>query len=403
MTSVARRPSPAASIDAPTDDMLRANARALVAEIRARASKAEALRRIPDATIAAIRDAGLFRILQPARWGGYERDVQLFLDIAMDIASACGSTGWVYSVLGVHNWHLALFDERAQADVWGKDRDTLTASAYSPLGEVRAVEGGFHLDGTWRISSGCHHGAWALLGGIVQESAGQQYYTFLVPRADFEIIDCWHVAGLAATGSNNLRVQNAFVPDYRAHAMPARGIGGPGADVNPGALYRYPFPSVLTNSITAPMLGMAKGAIDAHIELMRGRKRAAYGGEAAAMNGFAQKHVADATAMIDAATLQMRTNLTEMAASIASGVEIARELRLRLRRDQTRGSVAAIDATNLVFANSGGAAILLSNPIQRAWRDVNAARVHAANEVERLAAAYGGEQLGIPTTETSLF
>ena len=403
MTSVAGRPSPARSVDNPTDEMLRARARSLVAEIRQRAAQAEALRCIPDETIAAIRDAGLFRILQPARWGGYERDVRLFLDIAMEIAAACGSSGWVYAVLGVHNWHLALFDDRAQAEVWGENPDTLTASAYSPLGKVEAAAGGFRLDGIWRISSGCHHGAWVLLGGIVPTAEDQQYYTFLVPKADFEIIDCWHVAGLAATGSNNLRVRNAFVPDYRAHAMPAPGIGGPGAAVNPGGLYRYPFPSVLTNSITAPMLGMARGAVDAHVELMRDRKRAAYGGEAAAMNGFAQKHVADATAMIDGAVLQMHANLAEMAASIAAGEDIARELRLRLRRDQTRGSVAAIEATNLVFAHSGGAAILLSSPIQRAWRDVNAARVHAANEVDRLAAAYGGERLGIPAAETSLF
>lgn len=403
MTSAARRPLLTPSMTSPTDDELRANARALLPEIRARASEADALRRIPDETIAAIRDAGLFRILQPARWGGYERDIQLFFDVGMELASACGSTGWVYSVLGVHNWHLALFDDRAQAEVWSTDEDTLIASAYSPLGNVEKVEDGFRLDGVWRISSGCHHGEWIFLGGIVPEESGPQYYTFLLPRADYEIVDVWHVAGLAATGSNNIRVENAFVPTYRAHAATAQGIGGPGAVVNPGPLYRYPFPSVLTNSITAPMLGMARGAVEAHIDLMLGRKRAAYGGEAAAMNGFAQKHVSDATAMIDGALLQMRANLSEMAGHIASGSEIPRELRLRLRRDQTRGSIAAIDATNLVFGNSGGAAIFLSNPIQRAWRDVNAARVHAANEVERLAAAYGGERLGIPATETSLF
>lgn len=403
MTPAAARSPLAPPIDQPSDIELRARARDILPRIRARARDAEALRRIPDETIADIRDAGLFRILQPARWGGYERGIQLFLDIAMDIASTCGSSGWVYSVLGVHNWHLALFDERAQAEVWGENSDTLTASAYSPLGKVERVEGGFRLDGTWRISSGCHHGAWVLLGGVLSEAAGPQYYTFLVPRADFEIIDTWHVAGLAATGSNNLKLDTVFVPDHRAHKMPAEGIGGPGTAVNPGEIYRFPFPSVLTNSITAPMLGMARGAVDAHIELMRERKRAAYGGEAAAMSGFAQKHVADAMAMIDGAALLMRANLAEMAEQIRSGAGIERELRLRVRRDQTRGSVAAIDATNLVFANSGGAAILLSSPIQRAWRDVNAARVHAANEVERLAAAYGGEQLGITATESSLF
>ena len=141
------------------------------------------------------------------------------------------------------------------------------------------------------------------------------------------------------------------------------------------------------------MLGMARGAVDAHIDLMLGRKRAAYGGEAAAMNGFAQKHVSDAIAMIDGAVLQMRANLSEMAVHIASGTEIPRELRLRLRRDQTRGSLAAIDATNLVFGNSGGAAIFLSVP-SRAWR--TSMRHGFMPQMKSNSSRYGGERLWHP-------
>ncbi len=389
----------AIAADVPSVDELKARARDLVPMLRDRARETETGRHVPDGTIDAMRKAGLFRILQPSAFNGYELDPLDFMEIVMVLAGGCGSSGWVYGILGVHPWHVALFDERAQQDVWGENDEALVASSYGATGSVERVDGGFVLDGTWRFSSGSRHADWSLLGGLVDTADGAPdgpaYHTFLVPSADYAIEDVWRTVGLAGTGSNTLHLRKVFVPEHRAHVM-GEGIGGPGCVVNQAVAYRYPFSTVLTYMITATMLGIARSAIDSHIQMMRTRRRASFAGEKAAENAFSQKRVADADCIVSASILQLRHNLKEMRSYLERGEAPPEELRMRIRRDQTFGSVSAINATNMVFENSGGNALFLDNPIQRAWRDVNAARVHAANEWERAATAYGARLLGAP-------
>jgi len=121
--------------------------RELLPVLRERAQETEDLRRIPDETIKALQETGFFRLLQPKNFGGYEADPVTFYAAAKEIASACGSTGWVSSIVGVHNWHLALFPAQAQQDVWSEDSDTRISSSYAPMGKARIVDGGYRLTG----------------------------------------------------------------------------------------------------------------------------------------------------------------------------------------------------------------------------------------------------------------
>lgn len=377
-------------------------AREVAEKIRPRAAETENLRRIPKATIDDIHQAGLFRVLQPARYGGYEHSPQVFYDVVMELASACGSTGWVYSVLTVHAWQMALFPAEAQDDVWGDDSSTLISSSYAP-GGVEAVDGGFRLSGTWKFSSGCQVAQWAFLGGLVPGADGiPVFHTFLVPRSDYEILDTWHVVGLCGTGSNDIRLGNVFVPEHRAHRMLEQ-VGGPGSAINTAVIYKLPFASVFSYSITAPAIGMAIGALDAHKDLMRERVRQSYGGERAADDPFSQVRIAEAAADIDAARAQLYYNFEEIMSLANAGKEIPMALRVRLRRDQVRGTALAIRATSRIFENSGANALYGENPIQRAWRDVHAARVHAINDPERAAKVYGAMELGVDLTAGGMF
>ena len=110
------------------------------------------------------------RVIQPRRWGGYEMDPRVFLEIGEILASGCGSTGWIYCVLGVHHWQLGLMDEQAQRDVWGDDDTILMSSSYTPRGKVERAEGGYRLSGRWSFSSGCAFAQWAIVGGLVLRS-----------------------------------------------------------------------------------------------------------------------------------------------------------------------------------------------------------------------------------------
>ncbi|MDQ4008852.1 MAG: acyl-CoA dehydrogenase family protein, partial [Actinomycetota bacterium] len=167
--------------------------RDLLPAFEERAQSAEDARRIPAESIASLQEAGFFRLLQPKRFGGFEADPVTFYTAVRLVASACGSTGWVSSVLGVHPWQLSLFPEQAQTDVWGEDAHTRISSSYAPTGKAKLVEGGVQLSGRWSFSSGCDHATWVLLGGIVTDDDGNQvdFRTFLVPLGDYRIEDVW--------------------------------------------------------------------------------------------------------------------------------------------------------------------------------------------------------------------
>ena len=113
--------------------------------LRERAQETEDARRVPAESIKALQQTGFFRLLQPTRYGGLEAHPVDFYRSVRLIASACGSTGWVASVLGCHPWQLGLFDDRAQAEVWGADDGTLVSSSYAPMGRARPVDGGYLL------------------------------------------------------------------------------------------------------------------------------------------------------------------------------------------------------------------------------------------------------------------
>ncbi|MCR9097715.1 MAG: flavin-dependent monooxygenase [bacterium] len=366
------------------------NARALAPELRERARQTELDRILPEASVKALQEAGLFRALQPKRFGGHELPPSAFYEATTEIAAACGSTGWVCGVVGVHPWQLALFPEETQEEVWGEDPSTLVSSSYAPTGAVEPVEGGYRLNGRWSFSSGCGHCDWVFLGGIVVKDGIPDHVTFLLPASDYTIDDVWHVTGLSGTGSNDIVVDDVFVPEHRAQPTASQ-IGGAGVHDNP--IYRLPFASVFANAITAATIGIAVGAVEAYRDYTLTRIRASYG-EKASADPFAQVRLAEATSELDGARLQQRHNIDEMLSLATEGEAIPDELRGRVRRDQVLGSRAAMKATDRVFESAGGRAIFLNSPIQRAWRDVHAARVHAINDTERGLMIYGAPALG---------
>ena len=166
-------------------------AKDMIPFLKEQAAQAEEERKIPETTVAKMQAEGLFRVLQPKRWGGYEMDPQVFFEVQMALAEGCMSTAWIYGVIAVHNWQIALFDLKAQEDIWKQDTSVLIASSYMPVGKVEPVDGGFKFSGRWAFSSGCDHCDWIFLGGMVPPTADNpmpDYRTFLVPRSDFEIL-----------------------------------------------------------------------------------------------------------------------------------------------------------------------------------------------------------------------
>ena len=236
-----------------------------------------------------------------------------------------------------------------------------------------------------------------LLGAIVMGPEGPtDFLTILVPRADYVIEDVWDVMGLQGTGSNDIVIEKAFVPAYRTLSFrDVSSLRCPGQAENDAPLYRLPFGTVFAYTITTPILGIAYGAYDAHIERMRERVRISYG-QKVSSDPFAHVRVARAATDIDASWLQLERNLDEEMRYATAGEEIPMELRLRARRDQVRATERSLESIALLFKNSGGHSLKNGNPIERAWRDANAGSVHAANDVERWLSMYGKGAFGLP-------
>ncbi|MGW4842197.1 3-hydroxy-9,10-secoandrosta-1,3,5(10)-triene-9,17-dione monooxygenase oxygenase subunit [Nocardia brasiliensis] len=374
---------------------------ALLPTLRERAQEAEDLRRIPDESMKALQETGFFRLLQPKQWGGHAADPVVFYDTVRKIASACGSTGWVAGIVGVHNWHLALFAQQAQQDVWGEDTEVRISSSYAPMGAGVVTEGGYLVNGAWAWSSGCDHATWAVLGGpVIKDGKPVDFGSFLIPRDDYRIDDVWNVVGLRGTGSNTVVVKDIFVPSHRFLSFRAMSeMKSPGLEQNTDPVYKMPWGTIHPTTISTPIVGMAYGAYEAHVEHQGKRVRAAYAGEKAKDDPFAKVRIAEASSDIDAAWRQLSGNVADEYALLAAGQEVPFDLRVRARRDQVRATGRSIAAIDKLFESSGATALANGTPLQRFWRDAHAGRVHAANDPERAYLMYGTHEFGLPVTD----
>jgi 3-hydroxy-9,10-secoandrosta-1,3,5(10)-triene-9,17-dione monooxygenase len=381
------------------EDLL-ARAKDLLPKLHERVPEADRLRRVPDETIADFQQAGFFKMLQPSRWGGLEVDPSLFFDVQATIASACPSSAWVLGVVAVHAWQLALFPLQAQEEVWGKDRATLISSSYAPTGKVTKVDGGYRISGRWSFSSGCDHAQWAFLGGMVPvPEKPPEMRTFLVPRSDYVIDDNWHVAGLKGTGSKDIVIEGAFVPEHRTHKL----IDGffrksPGNAVNEAPLYRLPFGQIFVRSVSTSAIGIAQGALDVY-RGVAAKRVAAGDGAKVAEDPASQIVAARAASLIDEARLVLRRNMDTLMELARANAEMPLEMRVRFRFDSSNAVAKCVEAVDGLFTASGGRAIFLNSPLLRYFLDAHAARAHYANNPEKPARNLGGVLLDLKNTD----
>jgi 3-hydroxy-9,10-secoandrosta-1,3,5(10)-triene-9,17-dione monooxygenase len=371
----------------------------MIPTLKERAARAEADRRIPDETIADMQAAGFFRILQPKRWGGYEMDPQAFFDVQMALAEGCMSTGWVYGVVGGHPYQLALFPDKAQREVWGEDTAILASSSYQPVGRVERIEGGFILSGHWGFSSGCDHCQWVLLGSVIppaRDGEPPEMRTFLLPRRDYRIADAWHVFGLKATGSEDVVVERAFVPDYRTHkASDGFLCQNPGQLENDAPLFSLPWAQIFVRLVSTAAIGGARGAVQAAVDIAKSRI-STNTGKASKSDPLLLNTIARAYAELDEMAAVLERNFTDMMAGARAGEPLPMQKRVLYRYQSTgvvRRCAALVDSLMPLL---GGRAIYLSSPIVRYWLDLNAARAHVANDPNNFGPDLANDLIGEP-------
>jgi 3-hydroxy-9,10-secoandrosta-1,3,5(10)-triene-9,17-dione monooxygenase len=384
----------------PSFELLKARARALVPSLRARAIECEALRRVPDETIAELHKSGLFRMLQPKRVGGSELPYRALVELGAILAEGCGSTSWVVANLASHHWMLAMWPEQAQDEVWGRSPDDLVGSALVfPGGKATAVADGYILSGRWPFSSGIDPSRWSFVGGIVHDQKDKpiEQRCFLVAASEYRIIDTWYATGLRGTGSKDIEMKDVFVPAHRTLPLSALVGGGtaPGCAINPAPLYKLPVLGLFAFVVSGVSLGLARGAIGDFTRQMHARI-ATYSGRRLADLANLQLKIGEAAALADTAEALMLKDCDEAMAITEAGAPTTIEQKARWRRDGAYAASLCTEAVNQLFAATGGGGVYLDQPIQRAFRDSHAANAHYALSWDVNGTQWGRIALGLP-------
>jgi 3-hydroxy-9,10-secoandrosta-1,3,5(10)-triene-9,17-dione monooxygenase len=371
-----------------------AKARAMAPVLRERAAEAEQLRRLPEATDAEFRAAGFYRVLQPARYGGLEGRYGIHTVLAAEAARGCTSSGWALTVTACHSWMFGMFPRAAQDEFWGPDPDRTLASSFLPVEpRVTPQGGGIRLSGRWRFSSNVDHCAGAILIAMVPSaSAPRQHFAFL-NRDQYTIEDTWNVVGLAATGSNDVVVKDAFVPEHRLlDVMSTREGRTPGAEANPHYLYALPLFAPFSHSLVGPALGAAQGALDQIVADLKGKTSVA--NVRLADQQTIQIRVAEAAAEIEAARALLQADRGRINEMGRLRLLPDDETRVRYRLDVGYAAKLCISAIERLLPIVGGRGLELRDPFQRAWRDAHAVAQHIALVFDLQALNYGAVRLG---------
>ena len=410
MAAVGQKPVEGQQVSTGPDDRaytaITTRARALIPQLRDRAERTEELRRLPTETERDLHEAGLFRIVQPKRVGGSEFDYVSLVDCAELLAKGDASVAWNFANLASHLWMLGLFEKRAQDLVWNKDADTLIASSFIfPAGRARKVDGGYRLHGSWPFSSGVASCEWNMLASWVSpedEADGIEYRIFLVHKNDYKIVDTWNSVGLSGTGSNDVEVSDAFVPEALTVAVSDLAGGPtPGSAVNPNALYTLPVFSLFPFVLSGVALGNAQACLDDYIDVARHRASTYNRAKLGDMQST-QIKIAEASAKIDAARLIMRSACIEARADARGGRIPDMAAKTKFRRDGAFSVNLCTEAVSLLFSASGARGLFTTGVLQRQFRDAHAINSHIAFNFDAAGTNYGRVALGLPSENLTL-
>lgn len=385
------------------DDDLVARAHSLVPLLSANAREAESSGRLPDEIADGLRQAGFFTLQQPRSLGGLEAGPRTSLEVYRELARGCGSAAWVSMILSGGAYVTSLFGERARDEVWGHDRLAAVCSRFLPSGTSRVVDGGVVVSARCQPLSGVHHSAWALVGFPTPEDAGiaqspapdgspvADSMIALVPIQDTSIENTWHVAGMQGTGSDTAVLEEVFVPAHRIISSTDLFSGGCAGNHPSERLAAGTVRSFLAVTIIGPVLGMAEAALDHTIKSLTDSSTARASGRNEPRIRLA---VARAAGLIETATLHGYRAADDVEEGIRVARPLSATLQARIRMDIGTASRSAREAVNLLLDVGGPRSFSLSSPLQRIWRDVEAASRHMLLAPDRALDLYADDLLG---------
>ncbi len=327
-------------------------------------------RTLPPALVDAIHAAGLFRMWVPRALGGAELDPLSFLTVIEELSRIDGSVGWCAVIpAGYARLSGALAEDTAREIFQGPGRGLLVGTL-NPTGKAATAPGGYRVTGRWGYGSFIGYGDW-VLGNCITEDGGLRLCLF--PRDAVEVFDIWHVGGLRATGSNDFQVTDLFVPEE--YTIPLVEFQPPPR--RPGPLYAVPMTSTFVSCIATVVMGIARGAIEALIEIAATKTTA---GSATGLRDkpLAQAGIAQAEALLRSGRAYLFDELGAMWADAEAGKPISMQQRADVRLAAVHAAQCAIQAVDVTYQLGGGASLFQGGRLERCFRDAHAAGQHVA-------------------------
>jgi alkylation response protein AidB-like acyl-CoA dehydrogenase len=333
------------------------------------ATASEALGRLDEPTMAALRSTRLLRLGPPRALGGLEADPVTWVIVLEALARIDASTSWALGILaGVPGiWGAYLPADTARRLF--ADGVPPMVGAFLPKGTAEPVPGGYRVKGRWPYGSGIHHAEWVAAGVLVP---GQPGRLVLLPRNQVVIHDNWQVAGLRGSGSSDYSVEDQFIPQEMTLQLTEIFMGNA---VTGGAALRLGLPAWVASFHIGLALGIARRALDeiSTQAVEKGR-------------GFppsplpTQPHIQFAIGKAE----------IELASARAYGLQVTEALyeeaqagRVPPPASQAEARAASAYITEVAqhvtmtaFQAAGGTALFDTNPLQRCFRDIAAAGQH---------------------------
>jgi alkylation response protein AidB-like acyl-CoA dehydrogenase len=368
------------------------------------AAQGEADRRIPDESIDALANAGLFRITVPRRFGGDEVDIRTKLEVSAAVAEADGATGWVLALTNVCHWLVGLYHDDAQQEIFGADPNARVCGVLAPSVETRRESGGLVVSGRWPWASGSLHASWGLVGVLDKNEAGEvtEHALALIPMSQLTVEETWFVAGMKGTGSNTMVADEVFVPDHRLLSVPKAIENEYPTEHKDEVLYRSSFIPVLALILVGPQLGLARAARD--LVIAKAPKRAiSYTNFEKQTDSVAfQLELARAAMLVDTAHLHAFRAAGDIDAAARDGRKLDYVTRARVRADTAYTADTSRAAIDGFVSAHGGSSFADSSAMQRIWRDSNTAGRHAVVSPTVSYEVYGKALLGVDNDVTVL-